>query len=125
MPSSSPRTRLRRHWVSILGALALGERFGRQQIGEEFGGEALVSGEIFSGQHDDAGGQAVTQRVQADFCFPISLRGPVLCWALRRLASIWTTFRVDDMDRSPGFEVQHGVWVNPVVLVGMLLKLIG
>ena len=31
-----------------LGALALGEGFGRE-IGEEFGGKALVSGEIFGG----------------------------------------------------------------------------
>jgi hypothetical protein len=39
----------------------------------------------------------------AGLCFPISLRGPVLCRALRRLASIWTTFRVDDMEWSfPG-----------------------
>ena len=29
---------------------------------------------------------------------PASVRGPVLCWALRRLASIWTTFSDEDME---------------------------
>ena len=51
-----------------LGALALGECIGRE-FGEEFGREALVGGEIFSGHDDHAGGQAVAQRVQAGFVF--------------------------------------------------------
>src|SRR5579863_847352 len=49
-----------------LGALALGEGFWRE-LGEKFGREALVGGEIFGREHDDACGQAVTQRVQAGF----------------------------------------------------------
>ena len=47
-----------------LGALALGEGLG-SEIDEEFVGEAVVSGEVLGGQDDDAGGQAVAQRVQA------------------------------------------------------------
>jgi hypothetical protein len=39
-----------------LRALALGEGFGRE-IGKEFRGEALVGGEVFGREHDDACGQ--------------------------------------------------------------------
>src|SRR5580698_5798887 len=47
-----------------LRELALGEGFG-SEIEDEFSGEALVSGEILGGQNDDAGREAVAQRVQA------------------------------------------------------------
>jgi hypothetical protein len=47
-----------------LGALAFREGVGRE-TGEIFVGEFPVSVEVFGGQNDDAGGEAVAQSVQA------------------------------------------------------------
>src|SRR5580704_14556107 len=47
-----------------LGELAFGEGFG-SEIEDEVSGKSLVSGEIFCGENNDAGREAVAQRIQA------------------------------------------------------------
>src|ERR1035438_6467515 len=54
--------------------------------------------------------------------FPISVRGPVLCRALRRLASIWMTLRGDDNGVLLA-GIEHRSLVNMAGGAGMLLKM--